>query len=845
MIELTDLLAAGGRLHGTAQARSFADFSYDSRLTRPGELFVALRTPHADGHDYIGAALAAGAAGVLCAWPPAAANTTIVQASDPPALLQRWAARRLAQVAPTVIGVTGSVGKTSAVRTIAALLAVAAPTFRSRQSFNSLFGLPIALARLRDDQRFAVLEFGADRHGEIARLAELFPPHIAVVTAVGAAHLDAFGTLDGVAREQAALVAALPPDGWAILNGDDRLVAAMRGRTGARVLTFGFDRSNDLAASPIDLALAGTRFQLHWRMQTIEAWVPLLGRPAIAAALAGVAVALACGIPLAQAAAALAQLEPIDGRLRALPGRSGATLIDDSYSGTLPATLAALHTLAALPARRRIAVLGAPELPAPGAEQAYKQIGALAATHADQLICQGDWGVLAVAAARRQHPAINATVAHTSAAVLAALPPDLGSGDLVLIKGAAAARMERVTAALLADPAGATRWLVRQQPAWRTVRTGMPGRPTWLQIDLDAIAHNIQRLGAMAGVPLMVVLKADAYGHGALRVAHTALASGARALAVATLGEAQALRAAGITAPILVLGYTPPWQARAAVALGVACTIFDLDAARALAEAADSLDRTATAHLKIDTGMARLGLPPAQAAPFLRALRDDLPHAGRLRVEGIYTHFAAADSAEQAFAHAQLRLFEQLLAELGAAGLRPPVAHAANSAALLRLPAARLDMARPGIACYGLRPSPDTPLPPEFQPALSFHTEVAQVKLVPAGAPISYGGAYVTPSPALIATIPAGYADGLRRAPQPWRTVLVRGRRAPIVGRICMDYAMIDVSAIPGVRRGDPVVLIGTQGGDTISADEVAGWLGTIAYEVVATILPRVPREVG
>ncbi|HJZ48968.1 MAG TPA: Mur ligase family protein, partial [Roseiflexaceae bacterium] len=213
MIYLDDLLAAGGRLHGAPHATTFADISYDSRLTRPGEIFLALRTPHADGHDFIPAALAAGAAGLICSWPlSGASEATVILTDDPTRLIQRWAARRLAAVAPLVVGVTGSVGKTSTVRAIAALLGQLGPTFRSRQSFNSLLGLPIALARLRDEDRYAVLELGADRFGEIERLAALFPPRIAVVTSLGAAHLDAFGTIEGAAREKGALVAALPPD---------------------------------------------------------------------------------------------------------------------------------------------------------------------------------------------------------------------------------------------------------------------------------------------------------------------------------------------------------------------------------------------------------------------------------------------------------------------------------------------------------------------------------------------------------------------------------------------------------------------------------------------------------
>jgi alanine racemase len=846
MIALEDLLAAGARLGGEAAARYFTDFSYDSRLTRAGELFLALRTPRADGHDYIPAALAAGAAGVVCTWAPSAApGTTVVLTDDPQALVQRWAARRLRQVGPTVVAVTGSVGKTSTKRAIATLLAAHAPTFQSRQSFNSLLGLPIALARLRDEHRFAVLEFGADRFGEIAQLAALFPPRIAVITAVGAAHLNVFGSLEGVAHEKGALVEALPPDGWAVLNGDDPYVAAMRARTAARVLTFGQGPGCDLRASAVSFAFEGTRLRLHWQDRTIEAAIPLLGEPAVTIALAAVGAALASGMPLEAAARALSQVAPLEGRLRALPAR-GATLIDDTFNATLPSVLAALRTLAALPARRRIAVLGALTDAGAHAEAAYSEIGALAGTVADRLVCKGDWGTIAVHAARQARPNLEAAIVHTAADALHALPADLGAGDLVLVKGGAAARMERIVAGLLDPQIAPGEVLVRQEPAWRSVRVGAPDRPTWVRIDLDAIAHNIRRLRAIAGVPLMVVLKGDAYGHGAVRVARTAVANGAAMLAVATLGEARALREADITAPILVLGYTPPWQAREAVLLGVACTVFDLDTVRALADAAVALQRQASVHVKVDSGMARLGLQPAEVGPFVQALHACAYPDGccpRLRVEGIYTHFATADSADESFARLQLRRFESVLAELTAAGLRPPLVHAANSAALLRFPQARFDMVRPGLACYGLNPSPETPLPADFRPALSFHTEVAQVKTVPAGTPISYGGAFVTQRPSVIATIPVGYADGFRRAP-PWREVLVRGQRAPVVGRICMDYALVDVTAIAGVRRGDAVVLIGTQGDEWITADEVADWLGTINYEVVTTIFPRVPREV-
>ncbi|MFQ3663632.1 MAG: alanine racemase [Chloroflexaceae bacterium] len=841
MIALDDLLAAGGRLHGAPHATTFADWSYDSRLTTPGACFIALRTTRADGHDYVPAALAAGATGVLCRWPPADPGTaTVVLSADPQALLQRWAAARLAAVAPQVIGVTGSVGKTTTRRAITAVLATLAPTFQSRRSFNSLLGLPIALARLETRHRFAVLEYGSDRPGEIGRLAALFPPRIAVVTSVGETHLRGLGDLNGVAAEKGALVAALPSDGVAVLNGDDPRVRAL-GRGAPQTFLYGLTPGLDLWAEAPRYALDGTRLRLQRGTETVEAWLPLLGEPAVYAALAATAAGLVCGLDLATCAAALAQIDPPAGRLRPLPASGGAVVLDDTFSATAPSVRAALRALGALPARRRLAVLGPlSDLPPEAGLAVARELGALAARYVDGLICKGDWGVVAAQAARAARPCLPVSVVDTSAAAINALPDDLGPGDLILVKGGAEARMERIVARLVATGAGAPPPLVRQEPVWHSVRVGAPDRPTWLRIDLDAIAGNVRRLCALAGVPLMAVLKGDGYGHGAVRAARAALGAGAAALAVATLGEGRALRQAGIGAPILVLGYLPPWQAEEAVALGLECALFDADAAEALHAAALARGRPARVHVKVDTGMARLGLPPAETGPFLARLRE----LAGLEVTGIYTHFAGAEAPDLQRTEAQLAAFTALLRELTAAGLRPPTAHAANSAALLRLPAARLDMVRPGIACYGLAPGPAAPLPEGFCPALSFHSEVAQVRDHPPGTPISYGGAFVTDRPCRIATIPAGYADGLRRAP-PWREVLIRGRRAPIVGRICMDYAMVDVTDIPGVRRGDAVVLIGAQGPETISAEEVAAWLGTINYEVVTGILPRVPREVG
>lgn len=850
MITLEEILAAGGQLKAQGPELTFRDFSYDSRQTQPGELFVALRTPHADGHDYIAAARAAGATGVLCTWPPGGTEDfTVILAADPTNLLQTWAAQRLAKIKPVVIGVTGSVGKTTTKRAIATLLTALGPTFGSRQSFNSLFGLPLALARLQENHQFAVLEFGADRFGEIAQLAHLFPPQIAVITNVGSAHLKAFGSLAGVAQEKAALIQALPNTGWAILNGDDYHALQMEAQTKASILRFGQTAASELWASTIRFSVQGTYLTIHWQGHPnlacppgeAEAFCPLLGEPAVKVALAAVSVALICGLDLASATTLLHQVRPAAGRLNLLPAKNGALLLDDSFNAALPSTLAALHTLAILPAQRRVVVLG--ELNDLGIEApaTYQALGEAAGAVADLLVCKGDCGLPIVQAARQVQPQLQTAIVHTAAAALSCLEQKLGTfgpGDLFLVKGSASARMERISAGLLSPEKKPASVLVRQEPGWHSVKIAAPDRPTWVRIDLDALATNIQHLRSLARSPLMAVIKADAYGHGAIRVARVALANGAVALAVATLGEARILREADLTAPILVLGYTPPWQAREAIWLDVLCTVFDLDAAKAFSDAAFALQSQAKVHIKVDTGMARLGLQPNETGGFLHELAS-LPN---LEVAGLFTHFATADSADETFARIQLQRFTKLLQEITKVGLRPPLVHAANSAALLRFPEAHFDLVRPGIACYGLNPSAETLLPPKIQPILSFHTEIAQVKKLPAGVPLSYGCTFVTPRPSLIATIPVGYADGFRRFP-PWRAVLICGKRVPVVGRICMDYALIDVTDIANIKRGDSVVLIGQQGAAQITADEVATWLGTINYEVVSTILPRVPRE--
>ncbi|HEX8682547.1 MAG TPA: alanine racemase [Ardenticatenaceae bacterium] len=848
MITLDDILTAtGGQLHGPAHATTFENLAFDSRLVQSGELFLAVKTERGDGHDFVPDACRKGAAGVLAQHPVPldGCALTYILVDDAQAALQRWGRYILRKYGTEVVGVTGSTGKTTTKEAIAHVLEGACRLFKNPGNWNGRYGLPLALGRLQPDHELAVLEMASDSRGEIADLAAMAPPTVAVVTTVQPAHLDTFEDLETIAREKSALVRALPPNGVAFLNADDARVRAMAAHTEASVLLFGTDPAADLVASDIELTLSGTRFNLRLPSSISRpVFVPLLGRHAIYPTLAAIGVALRYGVDLEEIIERLASLPRVPGRLNPLPGRNGSVILDDTYNASPRAMLAALDTLAALPARRRVAVLGDMAELGNYSERAHREVGEHAAPFVDQLVTKGERArEIILAAAQAGLDESRSEITYTTDDSVRAVAAELAEGDIVLVKGGMEARMERVSAALLAEPERAPQLLVRQDAAWQQIVTMRLDRPTWIEVDLSAIAQNARRLKELVGpeVALLAVMKADAYGHGAVKVAQTALNNGASWLGVAAFPEAQLLRDAGIDAPLLVMGYTPPWQARAALRLDLRVTLFSLDVARALSKAAVALEREARVHIKVDTGMHRLGLFPGEVLPFIRSIRD-LPG---LIVEGLFTHFSVADAGDEfyrEYTREQLRRFQTLLDELKAAGVHTPIVHAANSAATLTVPEARFDMVRPGIALYGLAPSPEVPLPSGFRPALSWKTQVAQVKELPPGSYVSYGATYRTEEACRIAVIPVGYADGFRRAPANWREVLVRGQRAPLVGRVTMDQTMIDVTAIPGVRQGDEVVLIGPQGNDRITAEEVAERLGTIPYEVVSEILARVPR---
>lgn len=366
----------------------------------------------------------------------------------------------------------------------------------------------------------------------------------------------------------------------------------------------------------------------------------------------------------------------------------------------------------------------------------------------------------------------------------------------------------------------------------------------WAEVDLKAIAHNIRELRRITNpkARFMAIVKANAYGHGIIEVARQSLENGAEALGVANIEEGIQLRKAGINAPVLIFGYTSPVHAKKLIEFDLTQTVYSYETSRALSEALSAYGKKIKVHIKVDTGMGRLGL--------LRGIKDNsvsevesISRLPMLELEGIYTHFATADKSDRSYAGKQFEIFMDFLNQLRIAGLEIPVTHAANSAAIINMPETHLDMVRAGISIYGLYTSEEVDRSIiKLKPAMALKTKIIHLKEVPAGFKISYGTTYETEKPTTIATVSIGYADGLNRLLSSKGRMLVCGHSAQIVGRICMDLTMLDVGNIPEIAIGEEVVVFGRQGNASISVDEIASTINTINYEVVSTIMERVPR---
>lgn len=841
MISLYDILeAADGQLFGEAAAQIFSDFCFDVRQIQAGQLFVALKTDRGDGHHNMAEAAASGATGIMCTHPPdfdTEGLTVIVMRSVEDALM-RWSRIVLQKFGTTVIGVTGGEGKTTTIAAIEQVLKTRFRVYTHPGGGSGKFGLPLALGKLTKDHQIAVLELSPGQVGEMAEMVDAVKPMVGVVITAGQAEITA--------RENEILVRALPPEGAAILNFNDPLVRELAALSRAPVITVGLDIADpafgaDLLAYNILVDRDKTGFDLRRGSDRFAGrWVPLLGAHQLYSALVALAVGSSYQISLEEGLHALTELPPLPGRMCALEGINGSLLVDDSFSATLASTRAALDWLKTVRSEsgQVIMVLGDMDELGSYGPLAHLEIGQRAAGIAQRLVTQGDRAAEAGRAAV-EHGLDRSVVTLTFNAEDAANAARAGIGpqDIVLVKGGTALRMERTVQRLMANPAETG--LLARTVEIQAVSSESHRHPSWVQIDLEAIAYNVQRMKEIIGpdVALMAIVKANAYGHGAVQVSMTALNNGATMLGVAALDEALELRAAAIDAPILILGYTPAWVARDVIRHNLTITLYDVEMARAFDRAARELDATIRAHVLVDTGLGMLGLLPDDAMMFFRSLRN----LKNLQIEGIYSELAAADQNAE-YTRLQVAAFEHVVEPLLATGFRFKYIHTGNSASTIHVPESRFNMVRIGIALYGLAPGFYMPIPADFRPAMTWKTAIAQVKRLPPGSSVGSGSAYRTSSTQLIAVIPVGYSDGFRRTPMRWKHVLIQGEFVPILGQVGMDMTAVDVTQLPDVKIGEEVVLIGAQGNNRIMIEDVADFLDTNMYEVISTVLPRVTR---
>jgi alanine racemase len=364
-------------------------------------------------------------------------------------------------------------------------------------------------------------------------------------------------------------------------------------------------------------------------------------------------------------------------------------------------------------------------------------------------------------------------------------------------------------------------------------------RPTRIRVDLDALSHNLHNIRAHVGVPVMGIVKANAYGHGLVQVARHLEAQGVDQLGVAFVEEGIALRKAGIATPILVLGGVFGPQIAQFIANELEITVSSLDKLRQVEAAAESLARKATIHLKIDTGMERIGVHSYTAKPFIEAAAG----SQWCVLKGIYSHLACADDPASPMTARQVERFAEACAHFERIGAPMPLRHLANSGGVLHFPATWLDMVRPGIVMYGVLPDPASTPTIDVRPALSLVSQVVYFKVVRAGSTVSYGATWIAERDTRVITVPIGYGDGFPRAMSSRGQVLVRGQRRPLIGRVCMDQFMVDIGPDGTAYNEDEVVLIGAQGDEAIRAEDVARLAGTIPYEILTGLNERIPRR--
>lgn len=808
------------------------EVSVDSREVMPAKtLFVALKGPRFDGHDFVEEAAERGATAAIVDRDSLqrrdfGTEVALVVVDDTLEALQSMARRWRQQFSIPVVGITGSNGKTIVKDMLAAILGRSQTVYRSPGSYNSQVGVALSLLGIGDEHDVAVIEAGISQTGEMERLEEMIRPTCGLITNIGLAHAAGLGDLETTAREKKKLFERT--DGPVGIPADEPRLAGEVFHV-KRLPFAGPDCSRragdgcEVSVQRLRERREGFRFDLCFADgRTVEVSLNVPGRHNVANAAAAAVMAAEMGADTDEIANGLGAYSLSEMRLKMHTTGTGVTLINDTYNADPNSVRAALRVLDNYSGRQRtIAILGDMRQLGDRAVQAHRDVGAHAARlNVDRLWCVGELARhIADGASAEGMDRKRIECADDLEQLDERLSEQLRSGDVVLFKASRSLRLDRAARRLLESVA-----------------------PTRLVIDLEAIGENFHALRHHLGeeVDVMAVVKSFGYGNDATRISQTLVQEGADALAVAYPDEAIPLRRRGLSVPILVMNARAA-EADKLVQYDLQPLVYSPPVARELARQAQRRDETIGVHLAVDTGMRRAGLRPGEVVDFAEQL-EEYP---ALRIAGIMTHFAAADDPnEDAFTQGQIEQFEEVLKRLRAEGIDPPVVHAANTAAAWRFPEARYDMIRIGLGIYGLHPSAavEQNTSAAVRPALRMTTRVLHLQWIEPGETVGYGRSWRADGRRRLATIAAGYNDGFPYFLSNRGDVLINGRRCPVVGSVCMDVTVVDVTDTGAVQVGDEVVLFGRQGDAQIHIDEWAEIGDTINYELLCNISSRVRR---
>ena len=858
LAELAELLEATLQLPDPSLAsQPIRDLFVDTRhLIPPDSLYVALKGPHFDGHQFVEAAFQHGATAALVESAALSSHRfpldrPLIVVHDCLAALQKIASAWRARFSIPLVAITGSNGKTIVKDMLAGILSRQFSVYRSPGSYNSQVGVALSLLGLRPDHQIAIIEAGISQRGEMDRLEEMIRPTAGIITNIGLAHAAGLGDLETTAGEKSRLFRRL--SGPLILDADEPLLDPKTFHVTPKefhvkllpIRLFPsspslspcdhaeFSPSPSFAIRDLQTLEEGYSFLLHCAGDPSSGTTPVSipinlkipGSHNVANAAMAAAMAHHLGASPEAISEALSAYSLREMRLEMHTTGAGITLINDAYNADPTSVRAALTVLQRYgEGHRQIAILGDMLDLGLHSQQAHHQIGLHLARHDDlhSLFCVGPLARhIGAGALEGGLPAeqIHFVDDHQDFEDLNRLLEEtLRPGDVVLFKASRSVGLDRAAHRLLESVA-----------------------PTRLFIDLEAIGENFHALRVHQGkdTPVMAVVKSFGYGNDATRISQTLIQEGVDRLAVAFPDEAIPLRQRGIKVPILVTNVRAA-EADKFVKYDLDALIFTHPVAEALAHQATLRNRSVRIHLEVDTGMHRAGLRPHQVVPFARSLQQ----WPSLQLEGLMTHFAAADDpSEDEFTAHQIAIFQAVVTDLETLGLRPPLIHAANTAAAWRFPQARFDMVRVGLGLYGLHPSPEVEKKAATtRPALRFTTRVLHIHDIEPGETVGYARTWQADQPRRLATIAAGYNDGFPRFLSNRGEVLLAGSRCPIVGTICMDVSVVDITALPHVEVGDEVVLFGEQGEEFLHIDEWAQIGNTINYELLCNISPRVRR---